>query len=176
MRPQDHEIIGPTPEYGTRTMPLSRERLIAHRAATAAEAAHRHVWFFHAHVYFDPDHETAARALRDRIGAELVPSKHVQLNGIMPGPIGPHPVGNFEVLFTRDAFADMMTWFQFNRPDWMSILIHPCSEMMELDHSTRAIWFGPQLPIDLKYPRMSDDRTRTSGRSAVDAIDASKAH
>ena len=80
------------------------------------------------------------------------------------------------MLFTRDAFADMMTWFQFNRPAWMSILIHPCTEKMELDHSSRAIWFGPQLPIDLTYPRMSDEKSAATGRSAVDAIDAAKAH
>lgn len=157
-------------------MPLTRDRLIAHRAATAGEPAHRHVWFFHAHVYFDPDHEGEAMSLCERIQAELVPGKHVQLNGVMPRPIGPHPVGNFEVLFTREAFADVMTWFQFHRPDWMSILIHPCTEKMELDHSTRAIWFGPQLTIDLRYPRMSDERTAATGRDAVDAIDASKAH
>jgi aromatic ring-cleaving dioxygenase len=157
-------------------MPLSRDRLIAHRAATAGEAPHRHVWFFHAHVYFDPDHEADARALRERIGAELTATKHVQLNAIIPHPIGPHPLGNFEVLFTRDAFADVMTWFQFNRPAWMSILIHPCTENMELDHGARAIWFGTQLPIDLMYPRMSDERTAASGRTAADAIDAAKAH
>ncbi len=157
-------------------MPLSRERLIAHRDATAHEPEHRHVWFFHAHVYFDETREAEARALRERIAAELAPGGHVQLNAIVNRPVGPHPVGQFEVLFTRDAFADMMTWFQFNRPEWMSILIHPCTEQMALDHSARAIWFGPQLPIDLKYPRLSDERTRTTGRSAVDAIDASKAH
>jgi DOPA 4,5-dioxygenase len=157
-------------------MPLTREALIAHRTATASEPAHRQVWFFHAHVYFDGLHEADARALRDRIGAELVPGGQVQLNGIMPQAIGPHPVGNFEVLFTRDAYADMMTWFAFNRPAWMSILIHPCTEKMELDHSARAIWFGPQLPIDLTYPRMSDEQTTSSGRSAVDAIESSKAH
>lgn len=157
-------------------MPLTREALVAHREATAGEPLHRHVWFFHAHVYFDPDHEAEARALRARIGAELAPGGHVQLDSIMPQPIGPHPVGNFEVLFTRDAFADVMTWFQFNRPAWMSILIHPCTEKMELDHSARAIWFGPQLVIDLTYPRLSDDKTAATGRSAVDAIDASKAH
>ena len=157
-------------------MPLSRDRLVAHRAATDSEPEHRHVWFFHAHLYFDTHQEADARAFRERIGAELVPSRHVQLNSIMPRPIGPHPVGNFEVLFTREAFADVMTWFQFNRPEWMSILIHPCTEKMALDHSRRAIWFGPQLPIDLKYPQMSDDKTAATGRSAVDAIDASKAH
>jgi hypothetical protein len=37
---------------------------------------------FHAHVYFDPDHDEEARALRERIGAEFVPGKHVQLNGV----------------------------------------------------------------------------------------------
>lgn len=157
-------------------MPLTRDRLVAHRDATAADPAHRHVWFFHAHLYFDGAQEAAARALRERIRAELVPSEHVQLNSIMPQPIGPHPVGNFEVLFTREAFADVMTWFQFNRPEWMSILIHPCTEEMALDHSTRAIWFGPQVTIDLTYPRMSDEKTAATGRSAVDAIDASKAH
>ncbi len=157
-------------------MPLTRDRLIAHREATAHEPAHRHVWFFHAHVYFDEAHEADARALRDRIGAELSPGKHVQLDAIANRPVGPHPLGQFEVLFTRDAFADVLTWLAFNRPAWMSVLIHMCTELMEADHSARAIWLGPQLPLELKYPRMSDERTRASGRSAVDAIDASKAH
>jgi aromatic ring-cleaving dioxygenase len=157
-------------------MPLTREALVAHRTATAGKAPHRHVWFFHAHAYFTPEQEAEARAVRDRIGAELVPSGHVQLNGIIGRPVGPHPAGNFEVLFTRDAFADVMTWLQFNRPVWMSVLIHPCTESMALDHSDRLIWFGTPLPIDLKWPRIADEKARTENRDPVDVIDKDKAH
>lgn len=33
-------------------------------------------------------------------------------------------------LFSRDAFADFITWLQFERPEELSILIHPLTEQL----------------------------------------------
>ena len=40
-------------------------------------------------------------------------------------PVGLHPQANFEMEFTRDMFTDVVTHIMFNRPDVLSVFIHP---------------------------------------------------
>src|SRR5688572_16504160 len=107
-------------------MPTSLETLMRYRAAHAAGPESRRVWLFHSHAYFDqavPERVVQAREFQQLIERTFAETAHVEVHGLMPGPIGPHPRGSFEVLFTRDAFADYVTWLMFMRPASIDILI-----------------------------------------------------
>ncbi|MGZ3419553.1 MAG: DOPA 4,5-dioxygenase family protein [Polyangiales bacterium] len=160
-------------------MPLTRSSLLAHRAATEHAPAGERVWFFHAHVYFDheePEQVEAARAFQRRIEETFAPSGHVEVHSFIARPVGPHPKGMFEVLFTRDAFTRYLTWLQFERPERMSVLIHPLTICQLADHTTHAIWLGRQLPLDPTLLVATDQKTAAIGRSEVDTIEAVKKH
>ncbi|MBE2241687.1 MAG: hypothetical protein IAE86_02960 [Burkholderiaceae bacterium] len=70
----------------------------------------------------------------------------------------PHPRGSFEVLFTREAFADHVSWLMFNRPFGLGILVHPLTRLQLLDHTRRALWIGPPLAIDCAILEEADAR------------------
>ena len=42
-------------------------------------------------------------------------SKDVEVHTLYPRAVGPHPTGNFETLFTRNAFATFVPWLMWNR-------------------------------------------------------------
>lgn len=42
-------------------------------------------------------------------------TNEVEVHTFYPRPVGPHPFGNFETLFTRRAFATFIPWLQWNR-------------------------------------------------------------
>ncbi len=160
-------------------MPTSRESLLRHRAANEGAPEHRRVWFFHAHVYFDhesPERTAEARAFAERIRATFGENAHVELHSFIPGPAGPHPVGSFEVLFTRDAFTEYLTWLMFERPPSMDVLIHALTRTQTPDHTTRALWLGTPRPLGIALLESVDARLAASGRSEEDIIDGTKKH
>jgi DOPA 4,5-dioxygenase len=160
-------------------MPLTRSSLIAHRTATEQQTPGERVWFFHAHVYFDhdePEQVEAARRFQRRIQETFAPGGHVEVHSFVARPVGPHPKGMFEVLFTRDAFTRFVTWLQFERPERASVLIHPLTISQLADHTTHAIWLGRQLQLDSTPLVVSDQKTAAMGRSEVDTVEAVKKH
>jgi DOPA 4,5-dioxygenase len=162
-----------------RTAPTSLERLREHRATRADADASSRVWLFHSHAYFDHDDPARveeARAFMDRIARELCASGHVEVHSFMPKPIGPHPRGNFEVLFTREAFADYIAWLSFHRPASMSIMIHPLTASQVSDHTERALWLGPQLALIVDILARSDAANLASGRTEESIIEGTKKH
>ena len=65
-------------------------------------------------------------------------------------PIGPHPVAMFEVnVFTPHQFGAFLAWLVINRGP-LSALIHPNTHEEVRDHSQRATWMGPPVPLQLK--------------------------
>lgn len=123
---------------------------------------------FHFHVYFyqsNPVSVQAALTLRALI-LEQVSTKEmiVVCNGVteemLPGldtskiplfntkPMGPHPMGSFEVWCPQEYFAKAMSFFMLKRGE-LSILIHPLSRHEIEDHTNRAMWLGPSTRIDL---------------------------
>ena len=106
---------------------------------------------FHSHVYFDhesPECIARARAFLELIRRTFAPIAQVEVHSFLPAPAGPHLRGSFEVLFTREAFADYVSWLMFTRPDKVDILIHPLTGSQVLDHIARAAWLGTPLTID----------------------------
>ncbi len=67
-------------------------------------------------------------------------------------PIGPHPIGMFEVnLFTPAQFGAFIPWLVINRGP-LSALVHPNTENKgeeERNHTQQATWLGERLPLDM---------------------------
>lgn len=64
-------------------------------------------------------------------------------------PIGPHPIGMFEVnLFTPAQFGAFVPWLVINRGP-LSALVHPNTDDEVRDHTQRATWMGQPVPLNL---------------------------
>jgi len=160
-------------------MPTSLQTLLRHRAAHAHGCESRRVWLFHSHAYFDhtsPECVAEARAFRDLIRRTFAATAHVEVSSFIPRPAGPHPRGSFEVLFTREVFADYVSWLMFARPEKLDILIHPLTRSQVLDHTTRALWLGTPLPIDRSLLEAVDTRLVASGATEESIIYGTRKH
>jgi len=64
-------------------------------------------------------------------------------------PIGPHPIGMFEVnLFTPTQFGAFIPWLVINRGP-LSALIHPNTGDDVKDHTLLATWMGQPFPLQV---------------------------
>ena len=99
---------------------------------------------FHAHVYFDAEHESAAR----RICKTCLDLFGVEMGRMHARPVGPHPDGSCQLSFGLDKFADVTTWLALNR-DGLVVFIHPNTGQALADHRDHAIWMGAVRPLDL---------------------------
>ena len=110
--------------------------------------------------------EEAAINLRDAIIDEVAAGNMtVVCNGItsdiLPGldnsevpyfhtsPIGPHPVGSFEVWVPIEYLPQFMSFVMYNRGD-LTILVHPLGKTEIKDHSADAMWLGQSYPLGMK--------------------------
>ncbi|CAO3594187.1 unnamed protein product [Absidia cylindrospora] len=94
------------------------------------------------------EQKQAALTLRNRV-LSLVKDgffKVVPLYRVNYQPIGPHPVGSYEVWCPTEYFARAFSFFTLNRGE-LSILIHPLTTLPLVDHSSRATWIGPSFPL-----------------------------
>jgi aromatic ring-cleaving dioxygenase len=160
-------------------MPTSLETLVRYRAAHTDDHESRRVWLFHSHTYFDhaaPESVAAARAFMDLIRRTFAGTAHVEVHSFVPFPAGPHPRGSFEVLFTREVFADYVPWLMFTRPASLDILIHPLTRSQALDHTTRALWLGTPRAVDRAMLEAVDAKLLASGRTEESIIDGTKKH
>jgi len=108
---------------------------------------------WHFHIYFHQNNEQerqTALELRDAVlrlrrdGAFVaVPLRRVNLE-----PIGPHPVGSFEIWCPSETFASLFSYLCMNRGE-LSILVHPLTKDERKDHETRNAWIGSSFPLDL---------------------------
>ena len=160
-------------------MPTSLETLVRYRAAHADCCESRSVWLFHSHAYFDhatPECVAEARAFMDLIQRTFAATAHVEVCSFRPAPAGPHPCGSFEVLFTREVFADYVSWLMFTRPESIDILIHPLTRSQTLDHTTRALWLGAPRAVDRAMLEAEDARLLAAGRTEESIIEGAKKH
>jgi len=172
-------LAQPTSAKGRANMPTSLETLVRYRAAHADDHESSRVWLFHSHAYFDhavPEHVAEARAFMDLSRRTFAETAHVEVHSFIPFPAGPHPRGSFEVLFTREAFADYVPWLMFTRPASLDILIHPLTRSQTLDHTARALWLGTPRAVDRAMLEAVDARLLASGRTEESIIDATKKH
>lgn len=125
---------------------------------------------FHSHTYFDhtaPERVAEARGFMDLIRRTFAATDDVRVTSFTPAPAGPHPRGSFEVVFTRDAFADYVSWLMFTRPERLDILIHPLTRSQTLDHTTRALWLGTPVAIDRAVFEAVDARSLACSGTAA---------
>lgn len=114
---------------------------------------------FHAHVYYDNDAEKGtAEQLRAAIVAE---GFDVALGRWHDAPVGPHPVGSYQVAFSLPDFAAFVPWLSLNHGQ-NSVLIHPNTDDPIADHSAHALWLGPQLTLDIPLLRHLLEKFRAS--------------
>ncbi|KAL1947240.1 hypothetical protein VTO73DRAFT_14201 [Trametes versicolor] len=108
---------------------------------------------WHFHIYFhqrNADEHHAALELRDAVlrlrrdGAFVA----VPLFRVNTDPIGPHPVGSYEIWCPSESFVSVYSYLCLNRGT-LSILIHPLTREERKDHETRQSWLGPSFPLDL---------------------------
>ncbi|KAJ3207757.1 hypothetical protein HDU67_007259 [Dinochytrium kinnereticum] len=110
---------------------------------------------FHFHVYWitsDASARAAALNFRKEI-LRLNEAKFfvaVPLERVNEGPMGPHPMGSYEVWCPTEYFARVYQWMARNRPSNVSIFIHPLSKEQLLDHTYRASFLGPSMPLYLE--------------------------
>lgn len=157
----------------------SIETLLQHRAAHAGAHESRRVWLFHSHAYFDhesPEQVADARGFMGLVQRTFASTPHVEVHSFVPVPVGPHPRASFEVLFTREAFAEYVAWLMFERPPSLSILIHPLTRSQTQDHTTRALWLGERLAIGVALLEAVDAQTLAAGRSEESIIEGTKKH
>jgi aromatic ring-cleaving dioxygenase len=160
-------------------MPTSLETSARYRTAHADCPETRRVWLFHSHTYFDhtaPGCVAEARAFMGLIRRTFAATAHVEVSSFIPAPAGPHPRGSFEVLFTREAFADYVSWLMFTRPERLDILIHPLTCSQTLDHTTRALWLGTPLAIDRPMLEAVDARLLAAGGTEECIIEGTREH
>ncbi|KAG8905862.1 hypothetical protein FRB99_008073 [Tulasnella sp. 403] len=108
---------------------------------------------YHFHIYFlqnDAKASQAALQLRDAVlrlrrdGAFVA----VPLFRVNTSPIGPHPVGSYEVWCPRESFASVFSYMALHHGE-LSVLVHPLTREERKDHDVRKAWIGPPFPLYL---------------------------
>jgi len=117
---------------------------------------------WHFHIYFhqnNAEEHHAALELRDAVlrlrrdGAFVA----VPLFRVNTAPIGPHPVGSYEIWVPATSFASVFSYLCQNRGN-LSIFVHPLTREERKDHEFRNAWLGPSFALDLStLPVLSEE-------------------
>lgn len=99
---------------------------------------------YHAHVYFDESTVDLAKALCEETGKRF----QVKVGRMHHKPIGPHPSWSCQLAFSRDRYADLLSWLALNRQG-LTILIHPLTGNDLKDHTDYASWMGEPQALNL---------------------------
>jgi aromatic ring-cleaving dioxygenase len=103
---------------------------------------------YHAHVYY----AAATRAKVERLAVAALDQLSVEIGGFSDEPVGPHPVGNLQLIFRPSEFASVVPWLMMNR-DGLSVLVHPLTDDAIRDHDGQELWLGKQVPLRLHVMR-----------------------
>lgn len=104
---------------------------------------------FHAHIYYDAAERTDAAALRERLAGLTgeAGTPLILFTGRMTdGPVGPHPIPQFEIHFLESSLAALLPVIE---QSGLRALVHPLTEDDFADHTTLARWIGEPLALDL---------------------------
>ena len=152
---------------GVSVLLLTLPVLSAMTSQADVKPGHQIVKEYHFHPYWAQNNrqqEAEALLLRDSIimevaagnmtvvcsgvTSELLPglddSKVPHFN---TGPVGPHPVGSFEVWTPREYLEQMLTFMMYHRGS-LSVLVHPLGKTELGDHTSEAMWLGPSYVLD----------------------------
>ena len=104
---------------------------------------------YHAHVYYDEESKPRAVEVREGFEARFDGSLgEVRMGRWHDNPIGPHPMGSYQIAFPPALFGEILPWLALNRRG-LTVFVHPETGDDVSDHSDRAIWLGEQRPVDL---------------------------
>ena len=104
---------------------------------------------YHAHIYYSPDERAGAAALRTGLLGWLDGRDEARLDyvgEIAEGPVGPHPLPQYEVHFAEPARAAVTAAIAATG---LRALVHPLSDDDLADHTANAEWIGEPLALDL---------------------------
>ena len=101
---------------------------------------------WHAHVYFDAPRRDAAWALREVIVTAL--AGLMELGRFHERPVGPHPMGSYQLTFAPAQFAAVVGWLTLNRGA-LDVFVHPNTGDELADHRDRALWLGRSYELNL---------------------------
>ena len=101
---------------------------------------------WHAHVYFDASSREAAWALRETIAVEL--SGQMELGRFHEKPVGPHPMGSYQLAFPATGFSHIVGWLALNHGA-LDVFVHPNTDDPLRDHRDCALWLGRSQTLNL---------------------------
>jgi aromatic ring-cleaving dioxygenase len=98
---------------------------------------------WHAHIYFTDADRAEAAALREEFHRDPA----IRSTGHMAtGPVGPHPVPQFEVHFLAKSRAAVIARIEASG---LRALVHPLTDDDLADHTALGQWIGQPLELDL---------------------------
>lgn len=104
---------------------------------------------YHAHIYYSAEQRPAASALRDAFAHLKTSGEKPQIRFVgrmMDGPIGPHPIPQYEIHFPQASRADVISAIEATG---LRALVHPLTDDDLADHTTLAHWIGEPLELDV---------------------------
>ncbi|WPZ37006.1 DOPA 4,5-dioxygenase family protein [Thalassobaculum sp. OXR-137] len=111
----------------------------------AAAAGPEAIESWHAHVYFDAETAATARALYDRVKAAFPAA---EMGRFHERPVGPHPMGSYQIAFTPDLLAPVLSWLALNRGG-LDVFVHPNTGDGLADHRDHVVFLGKSYPLNL---------------------------
>lgn len=108
---------------------------------------------FHFHTYyFTKSQSDMAREFYNLVGSETTSNgslAHCSRGTLRNAPIGPHPIAQFTVCCNATSLPTALGWYMKTRTQLeLPVLLHPLTVSEAVDHSTRAMWMGPKVPLD----------------------------
>src|SRR5579872_2734626 len=91
---------------------------------------------YHAHIYYDAASKPRAEGVRSAMEAAF---PQAQFGRWHDNPIGPHPMGSYQVAFSPAALATILPWLLLNR-DGLIVFLHPETGREVADHTAHATW------------------------------------
>jgi len=104
---------------------------------------------YHAHIYHEADQRAASDALHTRLTEMLAGGAAPDLKMVgklREGPVGPHPLPQFEIHFLKRALPGILPLIEASG---LRALVHPLTDDDLADHTTLAHWIGAPLDLDL---------------------------